>query len=53
CRLCKKKFTRGGHLKTHMLVQTGERPHECSVCKKTFIESGTMKKHLLTHTGEK
>ena len=50
CEVCAKTFS---NLKTHKLVNTGEKPHQCTSCQKTFSEASTLRKHHLTHTGEK
>lgn len=45
CTLCNKEFTRGGDVKKHMRVHSGERPYACKDCGKRFSQSSNMKKH--------
>ncbi len=53
CNICDKAFSRSGHLLSHMLVHTVEKPHKCKVCDKAFSRSGDLSKHMLVHTDEK
>ena len=40
-------------LKKHMLIHTGEKPHECDVFGNRFAVSSNLKQRMNTHTGEK
>ncbi|XP_054261876.1 zinc finger protein 182-like [Macrosteles quadrilineatus] len=53
CHLCKKTFTKNGHLKVHLLSHSSKRPFECVVCNKTFTQSGNLRRHLTTHVNER
>lgn len=37
--------TQFGNLKSHMLIHTGERPHEFTICEKTVIQLDSLKTH--------
>ncbi|RUS90453.1 hypothetical protein EGW08_001794, partial [Elysia chlorotica] len=49
CGECGKRFFKNGHLKSHMTIHTGSRPHVCSVCGKAFSRGTTLRKHEKTH----
>ena len=45
---CKDSFTAKTHLRTHMVVHTGERPHKCTRCGMDFKHLSTLHKHQKT-----
>uniref|UniRef100_A0A4W5PYU5 C2H2-type domain-containing protein n=1 Tax=Hucho hucho TaxID=62062 RepID=A0A4W5PYU5_9TELE len=53
CTLCGKLFHQPPNLRSHMRVQTGEKPYLCSHCTKRFSHSHQLKMHERVHTGEK
>ncbi len=46
---CKKQFITKGHLKTHELIHSGDKPYICEMCQKAYSRSGRLKIHLRTH----
>lgn len=50
---CDKSFITKGHLQTHILIHTGEKPYQCKTCGKQYARSGRLKIHERTHTGER
>jgi hypothetical protein len=50
CHTCGKLFTRGFHLRNHILSHTGERPFACSECGKPFTRANDCKRHEKIHT---
>lgn len=53
--LCGKRFKRQEHLKRHMNVHTGSRPHKCKFpgCRKSFSRKDNMQQHLKMHGKKK
>ncbi|XP_064107768.1 zinc finger protein 835-like [Macrobrachium nipponense] len=50
---CGKIFISKADYNRHMLIHTGERPHECEICGKAFSLKGNLTKHMMLHTEEK
>lgn len=50
CKICMKQFTLSSHLKVHMRLYTGERPHLFTTCGKEFIQAAHLKVHMRIHT---
>ncbi|MED6282125.1 hypothetical protein CHARACLAT_028806 [Characodon lateralis] len=53
CHVCGKTFTTATHLKRHMLIHTGQRPHRCKECGKTFARGECLRIHMRIHTVER
>jgi hypothetical protein len=53
CSECGKVLDTAQHLKTHMLLHTGEKPFACQECGKGFTVKNDLNRHFLTHTGER
>ena len=53
CEWCQKLFTSNWHLKTHVLIHTGQKPFSCSECGWAFSQLGNLRAHERTHSGEK
>ncbi|XP_005097474.1 zinc finger protein Xfin [Aplysia californica] len=49
CGDCGKRFFKNGHLKSHMLIHSGDKPYACRLCGKSFSRSTTLRKHEKTH----
>ena len=48
-----KDFSTNNKLKVHMMIYTGEKPHQCSTCDKYFATISILNTHLLTHRRKK
>uniref|UniRef100_H3BG69 Zinc finger protein 410 n=1 Tax=Latimeria chalumnae TaxID=7897 RepID=H3BG69_LATCH len=48
---CTRSFAEYSSLRKHMLVHSGEKPHQCTVCGKTFSQSGSRNVHMKKHHG--
>ncbi|XP_053172041.1 zinc finger protein 502-like isoform X1 [Scomber japonicus] len=53
CYICGKTFTTRTHLKRHMLVHTGLKPHCCKICGRRFGRGECLRVHMRIHTVEK
>lgn len=51
CAFCTRTFFRGGDLRIHMRVHTGERPYTCvaASCAKRFSTLSNLRRHQRTH----
>lgn len=50
---CIKSFQTKGHLNTHYLIHTGEKPFVCDICGSSYARMSRLNIHKRTHTGEK
>ncbi|XP_059184574.1 zinc finger and SCAN domain-containing protein 2-like [Centropristis striata] len=53
CYICGKTFSKKCHLKRHMLIHTGQKPHSCKECGKTFARVECLRVHMRVHTVER
>ncbi|GIY67096.1 hypothetical protein CEXT_767921 [Caerostris extrusa] len=51
CPYCNYSSSQSSHLKSHVLIHTGERPFHCSLCGRAFTQKSSLKTHMLTHSG--
>jgi len=47
CTVCGKQVKQLAHLKSHMLMHTGERPHKCQYCEKAYRSKYDLRLHCL------
>lgn len=50
CKHCDRVFSRGTHLRRHLLTHSKMRPFPCRFCPKLFARSDAVAKHELTHS---
>ena len=53
CEFCGKAFQRRPSLMNHLLIHTGEKPHQCSYCGMAFNQKSSLNTHERLHTGVK
>ena len=51
CNICGKEYNLRGHLKDHIHVHLGVKPHKCSVCRRGFAWMHNLDRHLKVRTG--
>ena len=51
-RQVQKSILRYGHLRTHLLIYSEEKPHPCGPCEVSCREAESLNKHILHHSGE-
>ncbi|XP_052764310.1 adult enhancer factor 1-like isoform X31 [Mya arenaria] len=49
CMYCGKIFPNKWRTVNHVLIHTGEKPHQCEICHKRFTEKNTLRRHLVLH----
>jgi uncharacterized Zn-finger protein len=50
CNLCKKKFSKGCHLKRHMRIHNEEKNYGCKICNLRFNRKDILNRHELIHS---
>ena len=53
CKHCSYSSSSRSHVKVHMRIHTGEKPHKCGTCMKGFVQASALKVHLRIHTNER
>ena len=48
CTFCEKDFSTRQRMDRHILIHTGQKPHECDVCGKRFRQKEHMTRHKRT-----
>lgn len=51
CDICHRQYYSNYHLKRHMMIHTGEKPHKCQHCGRAFAQNATLTDHLRIHLG--
>lgn len=49
CILCEYRSSHKSHMKRHIRIHIGDRPHHCTLCNKSFVEQNDLKRHLTQH----
>ncbi|XP_055595426.1 zinc finger protein 501-like [Uranotaenia lowii] len=49
CTFCDRSFGKAETLKHHIMIHTGEKPHECKTCGRRFIQLVALQTHSKTH----
>ena len=45
CPFCSKVMKKSSHIRTHILIHTGEKPYECTICGHKFNQSSALNLH--------
>lgn len=52
CTICGREVASRYNLKRHVMIHTGQKPHECELCHKRFREYSDVRKHKRVHDRE-